>query len=195
MPSQPGRAAAPASTTAGIAAARVSATRPTRSPGRAGLRASTVSPAASGTGVIGLHSQTWGGANAARPASISPRSAALARSQPFDLTLGEKFGMPADGCVDAAPRVAVLADDLVKRLAHAVQTLKFERRAVACHIENRCHGMGVVGGELGVDAVGVEEPPRAGEVRDIRVRLAGEDRVAFEPHHLRALDLGVPVGA
>ena len=36
---------------------------------------------------------------------------------------------------------------------------------------------------------------RAGDVVQIRHRLAGEHRIAVEPAFLRALDLGVPIGA
>ena len=41
----------------------------------------------------------------------------------------------------------------------------------------------------------VEQFPRAGEVGDVGVDLAREDRKAFEAVDLRALDLAVPVGA
>ena len=57
-------------------------------------------------------------------------------------------------------------------------------------------GVGVVGGELRVDAVGLRQhPPGVGDVADIGRGLAGEDREAGEAEHLGALDLGVPVGA
>ena len=57
-------------------------------------------------------------------------------------------------------------------------------------------GVGVVGGELGIDGLGHRQQlAGAGEVGDVRVGLAGIDRVAFQPFLLGALDLAVPVGA
>ena len=54
----------------------------------------------------------------------------------------------------------------------------------------------VVGGELRKDRVRRgEQFARAGEIGDVGMDLAGEDRKAVEPVDLGALDLRVPVGA
>ena len=104
--------------------------------------------------------------------------------------------MGADRGVDAAMGAFGLAHRLVQGLAHAVQALELEGVEVVGHFEDRGNGVGVVGGELRVDAVGhAEQLARAGDVGDVGVGLAGEDRVAGQPHRLGALDLGVPVGA
>ncbi len=56
--------------------------------------------------------------------------------------------------------------------------------------------VGIVGGELRIDAVALfEQLAGIGDVADIGRGLAGEHREAVEPQHLGALDLGVPVGA
>ena len=53
-----------------------------------------------------------------------------------------------------------------------------------------------MGGELGIDGLGHRQQlAGAGEVGDVRVGLAGIDRVAFQPFLLGTLDLAVPVGA
>ncbi len=77
-----------------------------------------------------------------------------------------------------------------------MQTLKLPIPAIACHFENRRHGMGVVRRELRVEgrAKG-EQPARAGEIGDIRRDFARIDRIAVEPPFLGALDLAVPIGA
>ena len=62
--------------------------------------------------------------------------------------------MRADRRIDAAARALGLAHDLVQRLAHAVQALELEAVAVAGHRQHRGDGVGVVGGELRIDAVG-----------------------------------------
>ena len=46
-----------------------------------------------------------------------------------------------------------------------------------------------------VNAVGHRQQfSRTGEIRDVGVGLAGEDRVAGKAERLRSLDLGVPIG-
>ena len=53
-----------------------------------------------------------------------------------------------------------------------------------------------MGGELRVEArPRRDQPARAGHVAEIGHRLAREDRVIRQPTLLRALDLGVPIGA
>ena len=118
--------------------------------------------------------------------------------------VGEQGLVAAHRGVDAHQAVAVgAADDLVvERLAHAVQTLelvvaRLPGAAVGGgEVEDRRQRMGVVGGELRIDDVARgEQLPRAGEVGDVGVDLARVDRVAGQAVDLRALDLGVPVGA
>ncbi len=57
-------------------------------------------------------------------------------------------------------------------------------------------GQGIVGGELRVELLARgQQLARALQVAQVGHRLAGEDRIVGEPALLRALDLGVPIGA
>ncbi len=70
--------------------------------------------------------------------------------------------MRADRRIDAAARAFGAAHRLVQRLAHAVQALELEAGAVvAGHLQDGGDGVGVVGGELRVDAVGHASSLRA----------------------------------
>ncbi|GAB1461223.1 hypothetical protein MASR2M50_29980 [Thauera sp.] len=118
--------------------------------------------------------------------------------------VGEQGLVAAHRRVDAHQAVAVgAADDLVVEwFAHAVQALELvvARLPGAAigggEVEDRRQRMRVVGGELRVDDVARgEQFLRAGEVGHVRVHLARIHRVAGQPVDLRALDLGVPVGA
>ncbi len=86
----------------------------------------------------------------------------------------------------------------VERFAHPVQPLEFVRvvaqaRRARADPRDRVR---VVRREHRIDAAsGLEQRARAGQVADVRVRLAREHRVAGQALHLRALDLGVPVSA
>ena len=110
--------------------------------------------------------------------------------------IGQKVGMRAHRRIDAAARAFGLTHRLVQLLAHAVQALELEAVAILRHGQDRGDGVGVVGGELRIDAVGHrQELAGAGHVGHVRVGLAGEDRIAGKAEHLRALDLRVPIGA
>ena len=112
--------------------------------------------------------------------------------------IGEQILVAADGGIHAARVAAGIGRDdmIVKRLAHAMQALKLEIAAIAREFENGAHRMGVVGGELGIERLLLRQQTfRAGDIRDIRRGLAGEDRVAFEPALLALLDLAIPIGA
>lgn len=94
----------------------------------------------------------------------------------------------------------LLADDFaVKRFAHAVQALEliiteFEVRTGEM-VDGR-HGLGVVGRKLREhDVTRGKQLAGAGDIGDIRVHFAGEDREVFQPVHLCALDLRIPIGA
>ena len=109
--------------------------------------------------------------------------------------IGEQVLVLSDRRVDAAARAFRLAHRLVKRLAHAVKPLELEARAIFRHVQYRGDGVGVVRGKLRIDAVGHRQQlARAGDVGNVRIRLAREHRIAVEPHHLGALDFGIPVG-
>ena len=103
--------------------------------------------------------------------------------------------------IDAAGPVQLVgADDLViERFAHAMQALEL----IVAHGEAR-PGQGVdsskrlriVRGELREQVFArVEQLARTGEVAHIRVYLAREHGESVESVHLRALDLGIPIGA
>ncbi len=99
--------------------------------------------------------------------------------------------------IDAAARAFAFLDDAVQGFSHAVQTLEFEAvLVVSGHRNDGGAGVRVVGRELRIDPVAaVHQHLRAGHVAGVGVDLAGEDREALDPHLLRQLDLGVPVGA
>ena len=115
--------------------------------------------------------------------------------------IGEQRLMRADRRIDAARTIELVAADdfLVERLAHAVQALELVLAAVEArprHGHDRSERLGVVGGELREDRVRRgEQLPRRSEIADVGVDLAGEDGEVFEPVHLRALDLRIPIGA
>ena len=71
--------------------------------------------------------------------------------------IGEQVLVAADGRIDAARQVhAVAAHHLViERLAHAVQALELKAFAVAGHGGDGRQRMGVVGGELRIEALAV----------------------------------------
>jgi len=80
--------------------------------------------------------------------------------------IGQQIAVRADGGVDAAAGVFAVLDDLVQGRAHAVQSLEFISRPaphIGGHIEDGGDGMGIMRGELRIDAVGlVQQMPRVG---------------------------------
>ncbi len=110
--------------------------------------------------------------------------------------IGEEVAMGPDGGVDPASRAGLFAQHIVQCRPHAVQALKLEPLRPSGHLQHRGGGMGVVGGELRPQPIAHgKQLAGTGDVGDVAGRLAGEDRKAIEPHHLGALDLGVPIGA
>ena len=111
--------------------------------------------------------------------------------------------MAANGSIDAARAVetsVLLAHDLlVKRLAHAVQALKFILTGVVVlpgQVINRGQGMRIVCGELRIDGFGRgKQLARASNERHVRIGLARIDRIALKAIELCQLDLAVPVSA
>ena len=105
--------------------------------------------------------------------------------------------MPADRRINAARAVELVGADhiLVKRLSHAMQALELVRRITGSHIGRRDR-MGVMGGELRIERLRVrQQQPQTGQIRNISVQLAREDRVIGVAPLLRPLDLAVPIGA
>ena len=110
--------------------------------------------------------------------------------------VGEEVAVRAHGGVDAGAGGVRLHQRVVQRLAHAVEALEFEVVAAVRHFEDGGRGVGVVGGELGVDAVGhAEEFPGAADVGDVGRGLAGPDGEVGEAVDLGALHFRIPVGA
>ena len=104
--------------------------------------------------------------------------------------------MRAHGRIDAAARGIIRQHDIVQTLAHAMQTLEFKGGFIGGHIQNRGHGMGVVGGKLRIDPVGHGQKfARMGNIGDIGGLFAGKHRERGQPQNLRALHLGIPIGA
>ena len=85
---------------------------------------------------------------------------------------------------------------VVEHIAHAVQALELEALGVAGRSSNGRDGQRVVGGELRVTARPRGEKRSAqATIVEVGHRLAGEHRIIGKPALLRALDLGVPIGA
>jgi len=105
--------------------------------------------------------------------------------------------MAADRRVDAAGSLRQFREyRLIERLAHAVEPLELEAAGAARILDDARHGKRVVGGELRKDARACrEEPLYAGHVAEVGHGLARVHRIVGKPALLRALDLGVPVGA
>ena len=104
--------------------------------------------------------------------------------------------MRADRGVDATARSFPGVHDIVEPLSHPVKPLKFISLCVAAHVKNRGNRVGVVGGELRIDAVGHSQQfAGIGDVADISGCLRGEDRKTAHALHLGKLDLGIPIGA
>ena len=113
--------------------------------------------------------------------------------------IGEQRLVRADRGVDAAGAAGDVAagvdDAVIDRLAHAVQALELVVGVAADGFDGG-DGERVVGGELGEDRVRRgKHRTGAGNVRNIGVGLAGEDRVVPQAEHLGGLDLAVPIGA
>ena len=103
--------------------------------------------------------------------------------------------MRPHGRIDPAPRAVVLQNDIMQRLAHAVQALELKGVLVPGHLQNRRHGMRVMRGELRINPVRhAQQTPRIGDIAHIGRGFGGEDREPFQPLNLRQLDLGVPIG-
>ena len=111
--------------------------------------------------------------------------------------IGEQVAVAADRRIGAVGEFGtILAQLRIERFAHAVQPLEFEAAAIAGEFEDGRDRQRIVGGELRKDARPQgQQLFRAGDVVQIRHRLAREHRIAVEPALLRALDLGVPIGA
>ena len=115
--------------------------------------------------------------------------------------IGEQGLVRADRRIDAArASEPVIAHHLdIEGLAHAMQALEFvvaKGEVRPRQMENRRHGLGVVGGELGEDHVPRDQKASgAGYIGDIGMGLPREDRKIRQTVHLSALDLAVPIGA
>ena len=124
------------------------------------------------------------------------RVGAILQQSPHQI--GQQIAVAADRRVGAMGDVgAVFAELRIERLAHAVQALEFESARFAFRqFEDGPDRQRIMGGELRKDPRPQRQQLlRAGDVVQIRHRLAGEYRIAVKPALLRALDLGVPIGA
>ena len=85
----------------------------------------------------------------------------------------------------------------VERLAHAVQALVLDLHPrFLGHGVDGGQGVGVVGGELGIEGGrGGDQRLGGHQVGEVGGRLGGVDWIAWPSRHLGALDLAVPVGA
>ena len=91
----------------------------------------------------------------------------------------------------------IFAEFGIQRITHAVQALKFESAVVGCgQFEHGGHRQRIMGGKLRKNPRPQRQQfLRAGDVVQIRHRLAREHRIAVKAALLCALDLGVPIGA
>ena len=114
--------------------------------------------------------------------------------------IGEEGLMRPHGRVDAAWPVELVASDhlVIQRLTHAMKALELilaEVEVLARHGVDRRQRLGIMRRELRKHRVGhPQQLAGAGEIGQVGVKLAREDREAFEPIHLGTLDLAVPVG-
>ena len=84
----------------------------------------------------------------------------------------------------------------VECLAHAIEALELETFDPARILDHACDRECVMGGELRKQAPArSQELLHARHEAEVGHRLAGEHRIVGEPALLRALDLGVPIGA
>ena len=115
--------------------------------------------------------------------------------------IGEQRLMCADRRIDAAWPVKLAGtDDLfVEGLAHSMQALELvfaDLEIRPRQVVDRGERLRVMGGKLREDELGrAEQLSCAGDVGDVRVDLAGENREIVQPVELGTLDLRIPVGA
>ena len=111
--------------------------------------------------------------------------------------IGQQVAVRTHGRVDTAAHQRVLQHLAVDALAHTVQSLQFKRdRLAGCELKNGGNRAGVVCGELRKNRIRrIQQRLGAGQVAHVGVVLVGEHRVGRQTLFLRALDLGVPVGA
>ena len=111
--------------------------------------------------------------------------------------IGQQVAVTTDGSIDAHRRLRELGvQHLVERLPHPMQTLKFEALNTTRVLDHARNRERVVGRELRIKAPPqVDELAGAEDVAEVGHGLAGEHRIVRNPALLRALDLGVPVGA
>ncbi len=110
--------------------------------------------------------------------------------------IGQEVTMCAHGGIDAAAGGVAFENDVMQGLAHAMKALEFKGLRVISHFDDGGNSMGVMGGELRVNAVGQPQQfARATDIGDIRSGLAGIDGKACKAFDLRAFDLGIPIGA
>ncbi len=111
--------------------------------------------------------------------------------------ISQKIAMAADRSVDPARRFGVVGEqEPVEHLAHAVQSLELVAFDAAGIFDHARHGERVVGGELRVEPrPRREQLARAGGIAQVGHGLAREHGIVGETALLRALDLGIPVGA
>jgi len=111
--------------------------------------------------------------------------------------IGQQGFVRTDRCVDAA-RPPGNHHVVVERLAHAVQALELVviDATRPGHFGHRRQGVGVVRGELGKDRLRCgQQSVGTGQVGEIGMRLARENRVVGQAIHLGALDFAIPVSA
>ncbi len=111
--------------------------------------------------------------------------------------IGQQIAMAADRRIDPARRARHVGEQrLIQHLAHAMQALEFVALGATGLLDHARHRQRVVGGELRIEpGPRPQQLPHAGHVGQIGHRLPREHRIVGEPALLRALDLGVPVGA
>ncbi len=78
--------------------------------------------------------------------------------------IGQQVLMAAAGRIGSAGIAAGIRrhDVIVERLAHAMQALELKVAAIACQLQDRGDGMGVMGGELRIEGLGIREQALGG---------------------------------
>ncbi len=104
--------------------------------------------------------------------------------------------MCANRRIDAAAGVIGVFHNVMQAVTHAMQALEFKRAFVFGHIQDRGNCMGVMGGELRVNAVRhTQQFAGIGHIADVSGRFAGKDWEAVDALNLRQFDFRVPIGA
>ena len=108
--------------------------------------------------------------------------------------IGQKLAVRANRGIDAAGHATLLHQKIVLHLTHAMKPLKLESAVLTCHVQNGNASVHIVGGKVRIDAGRVQQFSGRCQISYICVLFTGKHGETGKAHHLRPLDLHVPVG-